>query len=438
MCYGSPIHDPDKTTALARALHTVVLVWTILPMPAVLFLPSLSSYLFMWLSLASSPASPDLVISAATRLFWSAPVLLLAVSIATALMALVMSVRLAERSRLRNREHARTVQTLQTRERRLRLTVSQSDDGHVVLEPVRDSAGDVVDFVVAEANDSAATLFRRDLSSVLGLRTSSLASLSIDTDLFRALRATATTGVLYQAEVRAHPRHVASSWLRIRATAMDNGVHVSLRDIRDRMRESARLRRASMTDGLTGLLNRRGLLAVADERLRDSQAAGHDAILLYLDCDAFKQINDQHGHAVGDRALTEISRALRGAMRDTDVVARMGGDEFVVLAFDAVGLCADSIRARIAERMAQLNLSGMLPCAVSVSLGHVYAPCTQAMPLAQLLECADRDLLERKRAKREASKLIIPAVGARSSRRARHGTARPVNAPQLTEVVTAA
>ncbi len=392
----------------------------------------------MWLSLTSPSASPDLVVTAATRLFWSAPVLLLALSASTALLALLLSVRIAERSRQRAREHERTVQSLQTRERRLRLTVSQSDDGHVVLEPVRDDAGDVVDFVVAEANASAATLFRRDVSDVLGLRTSSLASLSGDTELFRALRATAVNGTLYQAEVRAHPRHVASSWLRVRATAVDNGVHVSLRDIRDRMRESARLRRASMTDTLTGLLNRRGLLEVAHERLRASQTAGHDAILLYLDCDAFKQINDVHGHAMGDRALAEIARALRGAMRDTDVVARMGGDEFVVLALDAVGLCADAIRERIAERIALLNTSAALPCAVAVSIGHVYARAADATPLAQLLESADRDLLQRKRMNHAAARLATPGVGPRPNRSARKGKGPAMIGPQLTEVVTAA
>lgn len=392
----------------------------------------------MWLSLTSPSASPDLVVTAATRLFWSAPVLLLALSASTALLALMLSLRIAERSRQRAREHEHTMQSLQTRERRLRLTVSQSDDGHVLLEPVRDDAGEVVDFVVAEANQSAATLFRREIGDVLGLRTSSLASLSGETELFRALRATATTGTLYQAEVRAHARHVASSWLRVRATAVDNGVRVSLRDIRDRMREAARLRRASMTDGLTGLLNRRGLLAVAQERLRATHAAGQDAILLYLDCDAFKQINDVHGHAVGDRALTEISRALRGAMRDTDVVARMGGDEFVVLAFDAVGLCAESIRERIAERIAHLNTSSALPCAVSVSLGHVYARAAAATPLAQLLECADRDLLHRKRINQAVGRLASANVGPRPSRRARKARTPSIVGPQLTEAVTAA
>ncbi len=392
----------------------------------------------MWLSLTNSSATTDLVGTAVTRLLWSAPALLLALSAATALLALLITVRNAERSRQRAREHELTVHSLQKRERRLRLAVSQSEDGHVQLDPVRNEAGDVIDFVVAEANECAATLFRRQVSDVIGMRTSSLASLYNDTELFRALCATATTGALYQSEVRAHPRHVASSWLRVRATWVDNVVHVSLRDIRDRMREAARLRRASLTDGLTGLLNRRGLLAIADERLRSSHADGQDAILLYLDCDAFKQINDAHGHAVGDRALTEIARAVRGAMRETDVVARMGGDEFVVLAIDAIGLCADAIQGRIADRIAQLNASAVLPCTVSVSLGHVYARAEDATPLAVLLESADRDLLRQKRANR-ASQQGTPSITAhRRSRGAGKGTSQPIKPPQLTRVVTAA
>ncbi len=209
-------------------------------------------------------------------------------------------------------------------------------------------------------------------------------------------------GVTYRAELRAHPRFVSTSWLQVRAVPMDTGLAITLADIRDRKREAARLRRASQTDELTGLVNRRGFLELAERQLEDAQRLGHDTVLYYLDCDAFKMINDTHGHATGDRALKEIARCLRSAVRETDVVARMGGDEFTILATDAIGNCADTIRARIYAHLDALNAQGVLPTPIAVSIGHVYAPANGHPSLTVLLEAADRDLLVQKRARRAA------------------------------------
>ncbi len=398
----------------------------------------------MWSSLAANPNAPDLVLDATMRTLPLSSAVFLILSLAAGLLALGATVRNAFMFRVEAQRQDRAMQTLQVRERRLRLSAQGSEDGLVHLEPIRDREGRTVDFRVSDANVRAAALFRRDERDMLDVRTSSLASLAPETALFRDLVATLERGTVYRAEVRAHPRHVATSWLAVRAVAVDGGLAVTVTDIRESKREASRLRRASMTDELTGLVNRRAFLEQAETRLREAQAQGQDTLLLFLDCDRFKQINDTHGHQQGDRALQEIARALRGAVRETDVVARMGGDEFTILAVDAVGHCADTIRARINERIEGLNRQGLLPVRVSVSVGHAYDHASSSTSLEDLIELADLDLLSVKRAARSGH-----AATAQLSQSGRSLKARPAGtrggpktrlaAPvQLTGVVSAA
>ncbi len=399
-----------------------------------------SSY-HMWLSLTSASNSSDLVVDATLRTLPSAPVLFIVLSVLAGLLALTISTYNARQLRQQARAQAADILALRTRERRLRQTVRDSDDGLVHLEPLYGADGEIVDFLVTDANTRAAALFRRGVDSMLGLRTSTLASLDPNTDLFASFVDCVQRGATYRAELRAHPRFVATSWVQVRAVPMDTGLAITLSDIRDRKREAARLRRASQTDELTGLVNRRGFLELAERQLADAQRLGHDTVLFYLDCDAFKLINDCHGHPTGDRALKEIARSLRFAVRETDIVARMGGDEFTILATDAIGSCADTIRTRIYDSLDALNAQGVLPMPIGVSIGHVYAPAEGHPSLEDLLESADRDLLVQKRARRVARAAMqainSSTVPPKSPRNRRTGT-QPSSSARLTGAASAA
>ncbi|MFC8296384.1 putative bifunctional diguanylate cyclase/phosphodiesterase [Micromonospora orduensis] len=122
--------------------------------------------------------------------------------------------------------------------------------------------------------------------------------------------------------------------------------YLTLKDVRDyadRLAErEAHFRELAHTDPLTSLANRRGLLRA----LHDSAAAGTPCVLLGLDLDGFKHVNDMRGHDVGDAVLAEVGRRLRGNLRPGDVAARLGGDEFAVL---MQGRPADA--DRVAERL---------------------------------------------------------------------------------------
>ncbi|MBL8520171.1 MAG: diguanylate cyclase, partial [Betaproteobacteria bacterium] len=153
-------------------------------------------------------------------------------------------------------------------------------------------------------------------------------------------------------------------------------------------RERDVMKSLALTDSLTGLANRRGLNeALADQIPR---ATPERQLAIYmLDLDGFKPVNDQHGHDTGDELLTAIGARLTAAVRSRDIVARVGGDEFVVVATD---LKAESQAADVAEKLfavfgTPFKLSRHT-CHVGVTLGYVVVP-TDGTSVAALLKAAD-------------------------------------------------
>lgn len=152
------------------------------------------------------------------------------------------------------------------------------------------------------------------------------------------------------------------------------------RDIGERRAAEDAIHRLAFYDGLTGLANRRLLMARLEKLTAHSDAHEQMAALLYLDLDNFKNVNDARGHATGDALLTHTAQRLQLAVRHGDTVARIGGDEFVVLieglgsdaqyATSAALQFADQIRARLA---APLNLEGQayqICVSIGVALTH--------------------------------------------------------------------
>ncbi|MFN3304959.1 MAG: diguanylate cyclase, partial [Roseateles sp.] len=135
------------------------------------------------------------------------------------------------------------------------------------------------------------------------------------------------------------------------------------------------LRAQSERDPLTDLSNRRHFLAVMDARARAAGSAGFEGALMMIDIDHFKHVNDQHGHAAGDAVIAEVARRIRAGVRDTDLVARWGGEEFLVHA-DALG-AADL--AQTAERLLRSIASTPIvtpdgPLRITVSIGFAAFP----------------------------------------------------------------
>ncbi len=139
-------------------------------------------------------------------------------------------------------------------------------------------------------------------------------------------------------------------WLELSANPTpDGGITGTLTDITQRKQAVAKLEYAAFHDSLTGLYNRSGLTAYLAQELTDSrQDQTYGFALLFLDLDGFKLVNDSFGHLFGDNLLVEVSKRLRKCLRPQDILARFGGDEFVILLTGVTSL-EDTIR--ISERI---------------------------------------------------------------------------------------
>jgi diguanylate cyclase (GGDEF)-like protein len=162
----------------------------------------------------------------------------------------------------------------------------------------------------------------------------------------------------------------------------------------------AKLQSLSHFDELTGLYNRRGFFELAEQQLRLADRTKRSLTIVFGDLDEMKRINDVHGHETGDLALRDAASVLRSCFRDTDLIARIGGDEFAVMALDSDRSAEHALRARIAERVADRNSTGDRVFELSISVGFAHYDSERPRPLAALLAEADRAMYVRKERRR--------------------------------------
>ena len=166
----------------------------------------------------------------------------------------------------------------------------------------------------------------------------------------------------------------------------------------ERHRLQRNLRNLSLIDDLTGLYNRRGFMALAEQHLRMIQRKGA-ALLVYLDLDDLKLINDSFGHLEGNRALVVTANILRACFRQSDILARIGGDEFCVLMTDAGQDSDVQVRKRLEHRAGFVNSLGSWKFRISLSIGITDVPIVRQPSLEQLLRLADTQMYREKRGK---------------------------------------
>jgi two-component system cell cycle response regulator len=166
----------------------------------------------------------------------------------------------------------------------------------------------------------------------------------------------------------------------------------------ERHRVQKNLQNLSLIDDLTGLYNRRGFLALAEQHLRMIQRKGA-ALLIYLDLDDLKLINDSCGHLEGNRALIVTANVLRACFRQSDILARLGGDEFCVLLTDAGQDSAQQVRKRLQQRADFINSLSSWNFRLSLSVGIADVPVVHQPSLDQLLRIADTHMYAEKKRK---------------------------------------
>jgi diguanylate cyclase (GGDEF)-like protein len=165
-------------------------------------------------------------------------------------------------------------------------------------------------------------------------------------------------------------------------------------------RVQAELRLLSSTDELTGVVNRRTGLVVLEKQFGLAARKSEDLSVIFCDIDGLKAVNDGMGHAAGDQYIKVACHALLGALRDSDTLGRLGGDEFIVILPDCGPEGVAIIDKRIEGALAEAN-AGMNPFAVAISRGlasmsELSSACAELSPQA-LVDLADRRMYETKR-----------------------------------------
>jgi len=207
-------------------------------------------------------------------------------------------------------------------------------------------------------------------------------------------------------------RHTQAIYVPDVRRGVTRGFFVLVNDITPQKRHQEALERMASHDGLTGLLNHRGLYDAIDRECSRHERFGQASTLLILDLDHFKELNDEFGHTAGDSALVEVSRLLRRRLRECDHLARQGGDEFAVV---LVGAGLDE-----AELVGH-DVCGLI---ASASLGRPDRPVSASIGLAGIQPGDDASTLVSRadasmyRAKREGGNRVAASAAEGSSPRA--------------------
>ncbi len=166
-----------------------------------------------------------------------------------------------------------------------------------------------------------------------------------------------------------------------------------------RFDELGALRHLSLTDELTGLHNRRGFLMLAEQQVRSARRRREGLSLLFVDVDGLKAVNDMQGHPAGDRLLRATADVLRQTFRGSDLLARLGGDEYCVLVVDDPGGGAAAAVQRLLQNVAAYNARQGRE-ALSLSVGAVEIDPASDLRVEEDLARADEVMYEQKQRKR--------------------------------------
>ena len=204
-------------------------------------------------------------------------------------------------------------------------------DDFYIFDGIPDSSGAIVDFRFSYINPNAERRLGVPRETLYGKALTEVRPFMIQSGLIHKYREVVRTGIPYVSEVFIDDEMIKGTWLNIQVVRLGNGIAITSRDVTEHRRRSDHVNYLAHHDHLTGLANR----ALLHERLRQAilrtQDNGQRVAVFLIDIDYFKQINDSLGHADGDVLLATMGQRLLSSVRESDTVARIGGDEFVIV-----------------------------------------------------------------------------------------------------------
>ena len=252
-----------------------------------------------------------------------------------------------------------------------RTATESANDGFYMAAPLRDRKGQIVDFRIVDCNERGASFYGMQRADLVGRAVSTIDRGIAGAEVIATYRMAMANGFYEEDRRMPQDDRLTIAWGRRRLVRVGDGLAVTLQDISERKHHESELERLANEDALTGLRNRSWLLGAIPALLAGT-AAGEDGLaLLFIDLDEFKQVNDSHGHAVGDAVLAGAAQRLGTLLRPGDEVVRFGGDEFVVLMRPArdEGQIAAVAERIVAAFRAPFTLGGGLQAAVGATVG---------------------------------------------------------------------
>ena len=235
--------------------------------------------------------------------------------------------------------------------------------------------------------------------------------------LARALRGETCEDVVYRVTPASEPTSSkAGVWVSASARPIRSRLGrivaavSTLRNITAERANAERLRDESLTDELTKLLNRRGFLSMATARIETARHAKTPLALLYADINGLKLINDGLGHEQGDRAIQDAANVLRSVFREGDIIARIGGDEFVALLPNFAASARDPLLDRLARAIRSNVEREQRHYRLSMSADITYMDWDASPSVEALLSDADRKMYQRKRERASQSQPYVRAI----------------------------
>jgi diguanylate cyclase (GGDEF)-like protein/PAS domain S-box-containing protein len=174
---------------------------------------------------------------------------------------------------------------------------------------------------------------------------------------------------------------------------------IVVEDITERKRMEAEMREMSLRDLLTDLYNRRGFITLAEQQIRAADRVRRTMLLMFIDCDGLKWINDTLGHEEGDKALIDTANVLRQTFRKSDIIARLGGDEFAVLSIDAADMNPEYFPKRLQQNIDVYNAKKARPYKLAMSWGMAVYDPGSPLSLDELMSSADERMYAQKKTK---------------------------------------
>jgi len=173
----------------------------------------------------------------------------------------------------------------------------------------------------------------------------------------------------------------------------------SIRYAIERKRLLTEMRNLSLRDHLTGLYNRRGFFALAEQRFKVARRENTRLLFIIADLDGLKAINDTYGHELGDHAIKDAADILKETFRESDIIGRIGGDEFAIVVAENVPQSAETVTARLRDKIDTFKKDNVRHYQLSISVGIAHCDPSSLCSIDEMLANADKLMYQQKKSK---------------------------------------